>query len=194
MNRIKLKYPIFVEGAYDKNRVAAVADGTIVVGDGFGVFNAEEKLALLRRITEETKLIMLTDSDKAGQFIRNKLKGRLNADNIINLYTPALPGKEKRKKTPSKAGILGVEGMSDQVLYDLLAPYSADNSRTMGEEVSPADMYAAALTGKDESASMRKRFCEKAGLPPTLTPKALREAINILGGKDFFYRILEETE
>lgn len=193
MNRIKLKYPIFVEGIYDKNRLSAVAEGTVIVGNGFGVFNAKEKLALLKRITDETKLLMLTDSDRAGIFIRNKLKGVLNSANIIQLYTPAAKGKEKRKKAPSKEGLLGVEGMDNETLYRILAPYAADKCDEPTVPVSTADMYAVGLTGKDGSEAKRRDFCLKADLPATLSPKALREAVNVLGGKAFFDKILGEV-
>lgn len=192
MKKIKLKYPLLVEGEYDKKRVCAVADGTVITGGGFGIFNSDEKLMLLRRITENGKLIVLTDSDDAGRFIRNKLKGYLSGGNIINLYTPALAGKEKRKKSPSKAGILGVEGMDDATLYDLLCPYSEDNSDMVFEEVSAADLYNQGLVGSSRATERRKAFCVAAKLPHGLTPKALREAVNILGGKTFFYEIMEK--
>ncbi len=192
MNRLKLRYPIFVEGSYDKSRVAAVADTMIIVGGGFGVFNARETLALLKRITEDGKLIMLTDSDDAGRLIRNKLKGVLKAENLINLYIPQIKGKEKRKAVPSKAGLLGVEAMGDEVLRKLLLPYAVDSAQSAeNEPVSTADLYGAGLSGCGDSAFMRKDFCSKAGLPLNLSPKALKEAINLLGGKKFFFEILE---
>lgn len=192
MSRLKLKYPIFVEGSYDKSRVAAVADATIIVGGGFGIFNAKETLALLKRITQSGKLIMLTDSDDAGRLIRNKLKGVLKAENLINLYIPQIKGKERRKSAPSKAGLLGVEAMGDEVLRKLLLPYSVDaDDRTENEPVNTADLYSAGLSGREDSALLRKNFCRKADLPLNLSPKALKEAIDLLGGKKFFFEILE---
>lgn len=195
MNRIKLKYPLLVEGNYDKNRVMAVADGTVITTNGFGVFNNAEKKALLRRITENGKLLVLTDSDGAGMLIRNKLKGYLNPNSIINLYTPALKGTEKRKKQPSKAGLLGVEGMSDEVLISLLAPFALDgDTAACSEPVTTTLLYSAGFTGGENSTELRAQFCRKAGLPESLTPKAFKEAVNLLGGVAFFEKILAEIK
>ncbi len=192
MKRIKLKYPLFVEGSYDKKRVCAVVESTVITGGGFGIFNADEKLQLLRKITENGKLILLTDSDNAGRLIRNKLKGYLTAENVINLYTPAIKGKEKRKKAPSKEGILGVEAMTDKTLTDLLLPYAIEAEEEAFCPIDAADLYNAGLSGGEGSALKRAAFCEAAGLPKNLTPKALKEAVNILGGAEFFANTLEK--
>ncbi len=193
MKKIKLKYPLIVEGMYDKNRVMAVAEGTVIVLNGFGIFNDKEKRALLRRITADGKLLVLTDSDGAGFLIRNKLKGFLKAENIINLYSPQIHGKEKRKKLPSKEGFLGVEGLSNEMLLQILLPYSTDASeRAEYAELSTAMLYEDGLTGKDNSTELRNAFCRAASLPESMTAKALREAINILGGLEFYEQIMTE--
>lgn len=192
MNKIKLKYPLLVEGSYDKNRVLAVAEGTVITTNGFGVFNSAEKKALLKRICQSSKLLVLTDSDSAGMLIRNKLKGYLAPEKVINLYTPDIKGKEKRKKAPSKAGILGVEGMSDEILRRLLLPYSVEEDEETISPVTTAMLYEAGLTGGKNSAALRRAFCEKASLPDGLTPKAFREAVNTLGGAEYFKKIMAE--
>jgi len=194
MKRIRLKYPLLVEGSYDNNRVKVVVDGTVITTDGFGVFNSTEKKALLRRLTENGKLIVLTDSDGAGMLIRNKIKGYLPADKVINIYSPTVKGKEKRKKAPSKAGVLGVEGMSDEILTELLSPFAEENENTHTTPVSPAMLYSAGFTGGTDSALKRAAFCKKAKLPESLTPKAFREAVNILGGVAYFEKILAELD
>ncbi len=194
MNKLKLKYPLLVEGNYDKNRVCAVAEGTVIICGGFGIFNSTETKELLRRITESGKLLVLTDSDGAGLLIRNKLKGFLNSANVINIYTPQIKGKEKRKKAPSKAGLLGVEGMSDSLLYDLLLPYSTDGSCAESTPVTTAELYALKLTGAENSAEERARLCRKAGLPETLNAKAFKEAVNILGGAEYLKTLTEDNE
>lgn len=194
MNKIKLKYPLLVEGNYDKNRVSAVAEGTIIPCGGFSVFNSEEKKTLLRRITESGKLLILTDSDGAGMLIRNKLKGTLVAENVINIYTPQIEGKEKRKKAPSKAGLLGVEGMSDQLLYSLLLPYAEGGSDKEVTPITSALLYSLRLTGFDNSTERRAALCKAARLPEALSAKAFKEAINILGGQEYLNELLKETD
>ena len=117
--KIKISKAILVEGKYDKIRLERLVDAHIFATDGFGVFSASEKSALLRRIAETKGLIVLTDSDPAGFVIRNKLKGMLPKENVIHIYAPVRAGKESRKSKPSKAGILGVEGLDNEVLASL---------------------------------------------------------------------------
>ncbi len=196
MKKIKLKYPLLVEGIYDKNRVLAVAEGTVIVVNGFALFNDTEKRALLRRLTENNKMLVLTDSDGAGFLIRNKLKGYLKAESIINLYAPQIVGKEKRKKVPSKAGFLGVEGLSDEILIKILEPYSetSHDDNMIFQEVSTSMLYEDGLTGKENSSLLRAAFCHQANLPENMGAKPLREAINILGGKEFYLKTLTEMK
>lgn len=117
---LTISRPIIVEGKYDKIKVASVAHAVIVQTDGFGIFKNDERAALIRRLAEKNGVIVLTDSDAAGMTIRNYIKNILPADKIINLYTPEVFGKEKRKKAPSKAGLLGVEGTDAEKLREVL--------------------------------------------------------------------------
>lgn len=194
MKKIKLKYPLLVEGSYDKNRVSAVAEGTVITSDGFGVFNSAEKRALLRRITEKGKLIVLTDSDGAGALIRGKLKGYLNAENVINLYIPRIEGKEKRKKAPSKDGFLGVEGMSSEVLLSLLRPFAETEDERKYTPVNGACLYALGLTGGKDSSAKRAALCRAAGLPEDMSAKAFSEAVNVLGGCEYLNTLIEDAK
>lgn len=185
---------MLVEGSYDKNRVSAVAEGTVLTCGGFGIFNAAEKKALLKRITQSGFLLVLTDSDGAGLLIRSKLKSILNAENIINIYTPQIQGKEKRKRLPSKAGFLGVEGMSDEVLYTLLLPFSDESAAVDFTPVSAAMLYDMGLIGGEGSTERRNKLCVQAGLPTGMNAKAFREAVNILGGNEYLKTLMKEKD
>ena len=121
--KLDLKYPIVVEGRYDKAKVSMVISSPIIALDGFSVFNNSEKKELLKRLALEKGLIILTDSDRAGNFIRGKLKGFLSGK-VYNVYAPEIVGKERRKKKASSDGLLGVEGMELSVLRELLLPFS----------------------------------------------------------------------
>ena len=46
MERLKIPYPVIVEGKYDKLRLEAVMEGQILTTDGFGLFNQAEKRTL----------------------------------------------------------------------------------------------------------------------------------------------------
>lgn len=185
--KLKIRQAILVEGKYDKIKLAQFVDTNIFTTGGFSVFSSSEKCALLRRIAETQGLLILTDSDPAGFVIRNKLKGMLPKDRVTHLYAPALSGKETRKKSPSKAGILGVEGLSVQVLRRLferagiaLSPDDAQPQKRNSHSYTKADLYAAGLCGREDSALLRNAFCRDNELPAGMTPNALLEAVNLL--------------
>ena len=81
--RLKISFPVIVEGKYDKLRLECVMEGQILTTDGFGVFNAREKTQLFRALAQKTPLILLTDSDGAGKLIRSHLTSCLPAGRLI---------------------------------------------------------------------------------------------------------------
>jgi len=176
--KLRLKYPVVVEGKYDKAKVSLVVATPIIALDGFSFFNNKEKQQLLKRLSREKGIILLADSDRAGNFIRGKLKGFLNGK-IYNVYTPAISGKERRKKAPSADGLLGVEGIDSNILRELLVPFSNDNM-IASANISKARFYADGFSGTDNSAYRREKLAALLSLPTSLTSKALLEAINLL--------------
>ena len=123
MEKLKIAYPIIVEGKYDKLRLQTICEGLIIKTDGFGVFKKNEKAALIRALASKSRIIVLTDSDGGGKVIRSHISALVPKDKLIQLYIPRIEGKEKRKSEPSKEGTLGVEGMEGKLLLDLLAPF-----------------------------------------------------------------------
>lgn len=186
--KIKIPYPVIVEGKYDKIKLDSVIDANIITSDGFGIFNSEEKQALLRRLTDGGKVIVLTDPDGAGLVIRNFLKGILKKENIINLYIPQTPGKEKRKATPSAEGYLGVEGTDADKLREIFAPFAGEFTKKAS--VTKADLFADGLSGTEGSAEKREAFLKKAGLPGGMSANAMLEAINVLYTIDEYKELL----
>lgn len=181
MERLHIEYPIIVEGRYDKIKLSSLTDATVIATDGFGIFNAGEKRALLRRIAGEKKLIVLTDSDGAGLVIRNHLRGIIPADRLINVYVPPVRGKEKRKKSPSKEGLLGVEGVEAELLRKLLLPFSENGeAKPCGRAVTKQYFYEDGLSGQTDSAAKRAALAKRLGLPANMSSNALLEAINLI--------------
>ncbi len=176
--KLNLKYPVVVEGKYDKAKVSMVVSSPVIALDGFSVFNNEDKKLLLRRLSNESGIILLTDSDRAGHFIRSRLKGMIKGE-IYNVYAPSIVGKERRKSKPSAEGLLGVEGIDASTLRGLLAPFQGDVRRN-GADVSMARFYEDGFSGLPNSSDRRKRLADMLSLPQTLTSKALLEAINLL--------------
>lgn len=188
----KIREVIVVEGRYDKNTISQVVDATVVTLGGFSVFNDREKLAFLRRLAQERGLIVLTDSDGAGFVLRNYLKGALPRDRVKHAYIPDVAGKERRKRRPGKAGMLGVEGMSPEVLLEALRRCGAtfdDESAEPREAETPitkADLYELGLTGGADSAQKRREVLRRLDLPAHLTANGLLEALNLLYGRRAF--------
>lgn len=194
--RIRLAYPIVVEGQYDRLRLQNVAEGQILTTDGFGIFNKKEKRALLQALAKKTPLLVLTDSDGAGKLIRSHLTSVIPADRVIHLYVPRIEGKERRKAQPSAEGILGVEGMENALLYDLLLPYAVENvsERRVENPLSKTDFYMDGLTGAPDSSVKRDAFAQKLGLPAGMTPNALLAAVKVLCSYEEYLSLVERSE
>lgn len=177
---IKLKQAVVVEGKYDKITLENLLDTVIITTNGFGIFKDKEKQALLRTIAQKSGVIIMTDSDSAGQFLRRRLKGILQSDNIINVYVPQIKGKEKRKTAPSKEGYLGVEGLSIDVLQQALtrAGVVGELATRKDDFLTKADMFSAGLTGGQNSESRRAEVLKKCGLPQNLSCNAMLEILN----------------
>ncbi len=177
MEKLKIKYPIIVEGKYDKIKIDSIADACVIATDGFGLFKRGEKLAVIRRLAQNGKIIVLCDSDGAGKVIRSHISSAVPKENIIQLYTPQIKGREKRKTETSREGFLGVEGVDADILREILAPYSDDGFEFRGADITKLDFYCDGLTGKENSAEMRSKVARILGLPVDMTPNAMLEAI-----------------
>jgi ribonuclease M5 len=180
--KLNLKYPVIVEGKYDKAKLSLVVSSPIITLDGFSIFKNEEKKALLKRLSSEKGIILLADSDRAGNFLRSKLKGIVNGT-VYNVYTPAIAGKERRKVRSSADGLLGVEGIDSSVLRSLLLPFADENLRTQ-TQITKARFYEDGFSGTANSSERRERLAEILSFPKSLTAKALLDAINLLCTED----------
>lgn len=180
--KLKIPYPIIVEGKYDRLRLLSICDATVLTTDGFGIFKRQEKLALFRALGERSPVIVLTDSDGAGKLIRSHLSSAIPKDRIIQLYIPQIKGTEKRKKAPSAEGTLGVEGMERKLLFDLLSPFEDETAslRLRENPLSKTDLYIDGFTGADNSTEKRDALCLSLGLPMGMTSNALLAALKIL--------------
>lgn len=190
---IRIKQAIIVEGKYDKIRLSSVVDAVIIQTDGFGIFKDEEKKALIQSLAKKTGIIILTDSDGAGFQIRSHLRGIVREGEIINVYIPDIRGKERRKQQPSRAGTLGVEGMSSEVLLEAFrrAGVIADTSPEKGDPITKADLMDYGLIGAPDSARLRSALQRELGLPELLSANMLIEILNVMYTREGFFRYLD---
>ena len=192
---LKVKEVIVVEGRYDKNTVSQVVDAVIIETSGYGIFSDSEKIDLLKKLAEKRGLVILTDSDSAGFLIRGHLKGLLGVDNIKHAYIPDVPGREKRKREPSKEGKLGVEGMNRETIITALRRAGAtfeeanETIRT-GPPITKSDMYTLGLSGTPGSAERRSELLKRLELPEHLSPNGLLDVLNALFMRDEFLDLI----
>lgn len=192
---IKIQMPIIVEGKYDKITLENLVDTLIISTDGFRIFKNKEMCDLIRTLAQTHGIIIMTDSDGAGQVIRNYVKNIAAGGKIINVYVPQLKGKEKRKATHSKEGYLGVEGLSKEILLETLSKYGITGSENSvnTKKITKADFYALSLSGTENSANNRQKLMEHLNLPKNLSSSALLDVVNTLYGYDEFVVIAEKT-
>ena len=172
---------IVVEGRYDRNTLSQVVDALIFETGGFSVFQNNEKLQALRMLAEKRGLILLTDSDDAGFVIRNRLKSLLPPEQIRQAFIPCVEGKERRKQKSSRQGLLGVEGMTPEILLTALRNAGAtEEAPAQKQTVTTADFYMLGLTGRQGSAELRSKLAESLNLPKNISQADLRKCVSFL--------------
>ena len=194
MEKRRIIYPVVVEGKYDKIRLCSIFEAHVVTTDGFGIFNKKEKLALIRALAANSKIIVLTDSDGAGKLIRSHICGALPKESLIQLYIPQIEGKERRKDAPSAEGTLGVEGMENKLLFELLEPYTEEGEPIFENKLSKVDFYVDGLTGGENSRQKRDDLALSLGLPTGMTPNALLEALKLVCPYEKYLRLVNRPK
>jgi len=175
--------------------VVQAVSAPVIETSGFGIFSDKDKLALLRRLSEKRGLIILTDSDSAGFFIRGRLRGMLGGANIRHAYIPDIGGRERRKSSPSREGKLGVEAMTPEVIINALlsagATFEEMPERGEKEEkITKADMFELGLSGGPGSAEKRRRLMGRLDLPERLSANGLLDVLNVLYTREEFLMLL----
>ena len=184
---LKLKEVLLVEGKYDAARLHNLVEGTVLTTDGFRVMKDRALQTMLKRLGRAQGLIILTDSDAAGFKIRHFVTGLVGAEYVLQAYVPAIPGKESRKETPGKEGLLGVEGVSDEIILQSLQdalksrPSSATTTDTASQAITYTDLYEWGISGTANSAERRRILLRQLGLPPRLSKKELLQVLSKIG-------------
>lgn len=194
----KVKEAIIVEGTYDKIKLSGFIDGVIMTTHGFAVYRNDDFIKTMQSLAESVGIVILTDSDSAGLRIRNYIKQKVGADKVKHAYVPDIEGVEKRKRKASAEGLLGVEGMSEEIIIKALRDAGctiddkADNAPE-GEPITKADLYAMGLSGGKNSRELREKLSQSLGVPAKLSANMLLDVLNRLTTKDEIMRILQEN-
>ena len=190
---IKLKQAVIVEGKYDKIRLSNILDATIITTDGFRIFKDTQKRGLIRLLAEKCGIIIMTDSDHAGQMIRRHICDFVKNGEITNIYLPQLQGKERRKAKAGAEGLLGVEGTDDDLILKQLEKAGLIHAQTSykGKAVTKTDLFIAGISGGESSTKKRESFCRFMNLP-SLPANTLLDALNTLYSYDEFWEGIKE--
>ena len=182
---VHVEQAIVVEGRYDKNTLSQIVDTTIFQTNGFSVMHDRELLALLRRAAQTCGLV-----------IRSVLRGALPREGVLHAYVPEIAGKEKRKAAPGKAGLLGVEGMTPEIILRALRDAGATvggQTRRADGRITKLDLYTLGLSGGAGSAEKRQALLKELQLPGYLSANAMLDALNLLMTRDELYARDGET-
>ncbi len=191
---IKLSQAVIVEGKYDKIRLENIVDAVIITTEGFRIFKDKQKVALIKTLAQKSGIIILTDSDRAGQMIRKYVEKTVGHENIKNVYLPPLKGKEKRKNSPSAEGVLGVEGTDDEIIITALkrAGVVGEKAQIVGRKITKTDLYNIGVSGVEGATEKRASLLKFLHLPDFLPSNSLLDVLNSLYGYDDFIKEVEK--
>lgn len=180
-----IKEAIIVEGTYDQIRLSGFLDAVIIKTNGFTIFKDKGKLETIKTLAKKTGVVILTDSDSAGFKIRNFIKQALSDGEVKHAYIPDIHGKEKRKTEPSKEGLLGVEGINNDIILESLKVAGCcidgkTKNLTNSRIIKKSDLYLLGLSGGEDSSKKRNALCTALGLPSKISANMLVAVLNKL--------------
>lgn len=163
---MKLKEIIVVEGKNDTNVLKSYLDCDTI--ETHGTHIGEAVLRQIRQAKEKRGVIIFTDPDYPGEFIRNTINRRIPG--CKNAFI------DKTKARTSKK--VGVEHASKE---DVLAALShvMTYTDTLEETISAQDFLDLGLNGRADSAQRRERIARKLYLGKA-NAKTLRKRLNML--------------
>ena len=192
---IRLNKAVIVEGKYDKIKLENFIDAYIITTNGFRIFKDTEKRELLKKIANDSGIIIMTDSDSAGMVIRNFLKDIIKEGDIINVYLPQISGKEKRKHEKSKEGFLGVEGLSEEIITNALkraGVFMTSEEKKRERTINKALLYELGLSGRNDSKKNREELYKFLQLPTCLGSNSFLQYINTVYTQEEFIEVYKK--
>ena len=163
MKRLKIQDVIVVEGKHDAAKIKAVVDGDVLITNGTHISSAF--MQLLKNMTAQRGVIIFTDPDSPGQYIRRKLH-------------QAIPNAKHAVLT-SQSHKIGVEHASEEEIVVALKHAQALQATQAKSALSHRDMYDLKLMGHAASAALRDQLCKQLHLPKA-NGKTLRNYLVML--------------
>ncbi len=179
---LHIKETIVVEGKFDKKRLRAITDAAIICTGGFSIYTDKNLMKSIKAMAKKTGIIILTDSDSAGFRIRNYIKQCVGKEGTVkHAYIPNIEGKERRKDVAGKEGLLGVEGMTEELLSEILKTVTEVTDvkkRPKEQTITKSTLFEDGLSGKADSNEKRRKLTKYLGLPAKISSNALLEVLN----------------
>ena len=194
-----IKEVIIVEGLYDKIKLSGFIESPVFSVGGFKIFNNKDIQKSVRTFSEKTGIVILTDSDSAGLKIRAFIRQLAKGGTVFDAFVPEICGKERRKAVGGKEGLLGVEGISEDIIMEALKKSGAKvcGVRTEKRSVTPiikSDLYALGLSGKENSQALRKELSKELSLPSKMSSNMLLSVINRLLTKEELSSLIDKIK
>ncbi len=165
---------LIVEGKQDVAFLSTFIDSFFLTTNGLEV--SGELLNFIKRYKNDYRFIVFSDSDNAGNIIRNKIND--NIDNIVNVYIDINACNKKNKH--------GVAEANKEEIIKILKPYIRMDKPPIGN-ISTLDLYRLNLV---EGQSNNCRFYIMQNLSiPSCNGKHFLKYINYL---NISYNRLEE--
>ena len=194
---LHIKETIVVEGKFDKEQLKKVTDAPVICTGGFTLYTDKNIIRAIRIMAQKTGVIVLTDSDSAGFRIRSYIKQCVgDRGTVKHAYIPTVKGKEKRKPAPGKEGLLGVEGMTEELLSEILKSVTEVTAASKPDEpkITKAMLFEDGLSGGEDSAEKRKKLERALGLPVRISANAMLEVLNAAIGYEEYKNALKKLK
>ncbi len=163
MKKIDIKETIVVEGRHDESRIKALVDANVLITNGTHL--SATFIEFCKVIAEKDGLIIFSDPDSPGNYIRNIL-----SKSIPSAKHAVLVNKQKK---------IGVEHASDQEILDALKNAKALNASKDKITLNKEEFYELNLMGNHNSSYLRKKLCQNLHLPQA-NSKQMYMYLNVL--------------
>lgn len=155
-HRMKEKIDIFetiiVEGKDDVSAVKNAVNANVITTSGLGINKKIEEL--IKISAQKTGIIILTDSDFAGEKIRKKVEKIAKNENVKHAFIP--------REDSTKGDDVGVENAGKEAI--ILALKMAKPKKAAKKEFTNMDMIKYNLTGNQNSSYIRNEVGKKLGI------------------------------
>lgn len=166
MIKPRIKEVLVVEGKHDQEKILKVVDADILISNGTHCSN--EFLALCKKLNEERGLIVFTDPDGPGEYIRRKIIEAVGTTKHASLHV--IQTKKKQK--------VGIEHADGQDILDALSAVSTFDIHS--QSITWFEFIDLGLTGNALATQRRDALSERFRFPKS-NAKTCFKYLNMMG-------------